>query len=125
MAGTCKGRLQAAAQGTKGLRNSLKRAESVPGLRGGCSAPPWDCYPKKRIRLPGVQNAMSWHGPGCSLPASPAARRFALRGQRPCRVEAGATRPAVMVSAGIELIFFTLAGIVLCFEISMEKNLLR
>ena len=27
-----------------------------------------------------------------------------------------------MVSAGIELIFFTLAGIVLCFEISMEKT---
>ena len=27
-----------------------------------------------------------------------------------------------MVLAGIELIFFTLAGIVLCFELSMEKN---
>ena len=27
-----------------------------------------------------------------------------------------------MVLAGIELIFFTLAGIVLCFEISMEKK---
>ena len=31
-------------------------------------------------------------------------------------------RDTVMVSAGIELIFFTLAGIVLCFEISMEKT---